>query len=176
MITAPESTFKVLDFTSPNVESLAAARLLRAECPVTDSFIKCAPHVEPPTGIEEHDLQSFLAAHDEFYPVYGLVDRRGSVLAAAGVNHEYYEEVPNTEIIHLAVHPNYRRQGLGTRLVRHIAEQAISHGDIYVRHGFNPDREAADAYGFAHSFPISEAYYGEWQADAATIAAIISTS
>jgi GNAT superfamily N-acetyltransferase len=148
---------EILDFKSPDVHAQAASRLLRRECSETT-------RVRDDAETEEQGDRQFLSGYSHpAYTIYGLVDRGKGVLAAAAVLHDWMTvegttSIRATRITHLAVHPEARREGHGTRLIGYIAEQAIAHGDTYLCYDVNHTySERPDEYGFLRSLPIVEA-------------------
>lgn len=118
-----------LDYTSPNVNALIAARLFYFETPL------------PGETREEREEYAEKALGGVFSPhsfdagvKYGLVEQSGNLLGAASVMHEHPHRTPRggkrfSLIRQLVVHPDVRRRGHGTTMVRQIAERALAHGD-----------------------------------------------
>jgi GNAT superfamily N-acetyltransferase len=60
------------------------------------------------------------------------------------------------------VYPTLRRKGYGTRLVRHIAEQALDRGNVKLTYYTNHDYwDRADGRGFLDSL----GFYPKWEVD-----------
>lgn len=149
-----EPTLETLDFSKLNIHTSAAARLLSTEC------IDLSPVViEWDTESSEQNVERFIEQYSNpACTTYALVQDRSGVIAASSVVHGLGDL---TSILHLAVHPETRREGHGTRLIRHIAEQAIEHGDINLGYNTNheyftrPDEKGfLDFLGFQTDFEV----------------------
>jgi ribosomal protein S18 acetylase RimI-like enzyme len=138
----PEPRFEVLDFSSPDTHAATAARLLGT---VFAQRFRQEAKVDEPSLAKAMEMVSSI----EETAVYGLVEPGRGVLGAALVAHGSNR---SSSIVELAVHPSARRQGHGTRLVRHIAEQTLSRGGVYVQRSVNPNHGGwEDEYLFIRS-------------------------
>jgi ribosomal protein S18 acetylase RimI-like enzyme len=151
------SAFETLDLTSSGAHAAAAARLLTTEC-ADRSNVK----IEWDTDNPEENVKLFIKefAHP-LVVTYGLIEAPHGVIAAASVVHDLGEDY-GTQISNLAVHPDMRRQRYGTRLIRHIAEQALAQGDVKLTYHTNYDYfDRADEKGFLDSLGFRE----RWEID-----------
>jgi ribosomal protein S18 acetylase RimI-like enzyme len=75
-------------------------------------------------------------------PIFEVLDLASTDVYAAAATASIVHglgEVFGAQISALAVHPSLRRQGYGTKLVRHIAEQALVQGDPKLTYHTNYD-------------------------------------
>lgn len=149
--------FEILDLASSDAHAAAAARLLTTEC-ADRSGVK----IEWDTDNPEENVKLFI---EEFsHPLvatYALIQAHHGVIAAASVVHDLGEPY-GTQISNLAVHPEMRQQRYGTRLIRHIAEQALSHGDTKLTYHTNYDYfDRDDEKGFLDSL----GFCPRWEVD-----------
>jgi ribosomal protein S18 acetylase RimI-like enzyme len=167
----PSPSIEVLDFASPDVHASAAARLLRYEC---DGDIGTGSADAGET--EEQAQQSYLS-YFEGFTIYGITGKNKGVFAAGLVLHGYYDGPhkddmsPNTDICALAVHSEMRGHGYGNMLVRHIAEQALAHGDPYLLNSSGAELDHPDEFGILCGSRWREIYHAAWQIEPAQLVA-----
>jgi GNAT superfamily N-acetyltransferase len=116
-----ELAIEVLELDQLDAHTMAAARLLVEECADRSQTIE-----EWHTDNPEHNVEEFLEQYSNpLCSVYALVEPHKNVIAAALVMHELF--IGYTQVASVAVYPRARRRGHGTRLMRHVAEQALAH-------------------------------------------------
>lgn len=164
-----EPRFETLDLSSPDIHAVAAARLLATECPDLSPVV-----IEWDTESPEQNVKKYIEQYSNpAGTTYALVQDRRAVIAASNVMHNFGN---TTSILNLAVHPDVRRSGHGTRLIRNIAEQAIALGDVKLGYNANHDyfiRE--DEKGFLHSLRFREVMEVTFEIEATELLARTAT-
>ncbi len=70
------------------------------------------------------NIRDFMIADDRNIPIYSLTETREvlHLIVACGSLHVLWEDI--AEIRALAIHPDYQKMGLGSKLIEHMVEEA----------------------------------------------------